>query len=78
MDRVFNHPQIKPRNMVVEVKHPTAEKLKLIGIPVKYSETPGSVRLPPPLLGQHTQEILSDLLSYSQEEIELFRHERVI
>jgi len=78
MDRVFNHPQINPRNMVVEVKHPTAGKLKLIGIPVKYSETPGSVRLPPPLLGQHTQVILSDLLGYSKEEIELFRHEGVI
>jgi formyl-CoA transferase len=78
MDRVFDHPQIKPRNMVVEVKHPTAEKLKVIGVPVKYSETPGSVRLPPPLLGQHTQEILSDLLHYSEEEIELFRHEGVI
>jgi crotonobetainyl-CoA:carnitine CoA-transferase CaiB-like acyl-CoA transferase len=78
MDRVFDHPQIKPRNMVVEVKHPTAEKLKVIGVPVKYSETPGSVRLPPPLLGQHTQEILSSLLHYSEEEIELFRHEGVI
>jgi len=78
MDRVFNHPQITPRNMVVEVKHPTAGKLKLIGIPVKYSETPGSVRLPPPLLGQHTQVVLSDLLGYSKKEIELFRHEEVI
>ncbi len=78
MDRVFDHPQIKPRNMVVEVKHPTAEKLKLIGIPVKYSETPGSVRLPPPLLGQHTQEILSDLLRYSKEEINALRKEGVI
>lgn len=78
MDRVFNHPQIKPRNMVVEVKHPTAKKLKLIGIPVKYSETPGSVRLPPPLLGQHTQEILSDLLRYSKEEINALRKEGVV
>ena len=78
MDRVFNHPQIKPRNMVVEVKHPTAEKLKLVGIPVKYSETPGSVRLPPPLLGQHTQEIISDLLRYSKEEINALRKEGVV
>ena len=78
MDRVFDHPQIKPRNMVVEVKHPTAEKLKVIGVPVKYSETPGSVRLPPPLLGQHTQEILSRLLHYSEEEIEVFRREGVV
>ena len=78
MDRVFDHPQIKPRNMVVEVKHPTAEKLKLIGVPVKYSETPGSVRLPPPLLGQHTQEILSDLLRYSKEDIGDLRKEGVV
>jgi crotonobetainyl-CoA:carnitine CoA-transferase CaiB-like acyl-CoA transferase len=78
MDRVFNHPQIKPRNMVVEVKHPTADKIKLVGIPVKYSETPGSIRLPPPLLGQHTQEILSDLLGYSKNEIEAFIQEGVV
>ena len=78
MDRVFNHPQIKPRNMVVEVKHPTADKIKLVGIPVKYSETPGSIRLPPPLLGQHTEEILSDLLGYSKEEIAAFRQEGIV
>ena len=78
MDRVFSHPQIKPRNMVIEVKHPTAEKIRLVGIPVKYSETPGSVRLPPPLLGQNTEEIIQDLLGYSREETEIFRHEGVI
>ena len=78
MDRVFNHPQIKPRNMVVEVKHPTADKIKLVGIPVKYSETPGSIRLPPPLLGEHTEEILSDLLGYSKEEIGALRQEGIV
>jgi crotonobetainyl-CoA:carnitine CoA-transferase CaiB-like acyl-CoA transferase len=78
MDRVFSHPQIQPRNMVVEVDHPTAQKVKLVGIPVKYSETPGSVRLPPPLLGQHTQEILSELLGYSNAEITAFRREKVV
>ena len=78
MDRVFNHPQIKPRNMVVEVEHPTANKIKLVGIPVKFSETQGSIRLPPPLLGQHTQEILSDLLGYSQEEIDALGQEGVV
>ncbi len=78
MDRVFDHPQIKPRNMVVEVKHPTADKIKLVGIPVKYSETQGSIRLPPPLLGQHTQEILSGPLGYSEEEIDALRQEGVV
>ena len=78
MDRVFNHPQIEPRNMVVEVDHPTAEKIKLVGIPVKYSETPGAIRHPPPLLGQHTEEILSELLGYTEAEIDALRKEGAV
>jgi formyl-CoA transferase len=78
MDRVFSHPQIQPRNMVVELDHPTAQKVKLVGVPVKYSKTPGSVRLPPPLLGQHTDEILSELLGYSQGEIDALRQEEIV
>jgi formyl-CoA transferase len=78
MDRVFSHPQIQPRNMVVELDHPTAQKVTLVGVPVKYSETPGSVRLPPPLLGQHTDVILSELLGYSREEIDTFRQKKII
>lgn len=78
MDRVFNHPQIEPLNMVVEVDHPTAEKIKLVGIPVKYSETPGTIRRPPPLLGQHTEEILVSMLGYTKPEIEALREEGAI
>ena len=78
MDRVFDHPQIEPLNIVAEVDHPTAGKIKLVGIPVEYSETPGSIRLPPPLLGQHTDEILSELMGYSNQEIEAFRKEGTI
>ena len=78
MDRVFSHPQIDAREMVAEVNHPTAGTVKLVGIPVKYSETPGSIRLPPPLLGQHTDEILSDLLGYADKEIGVLREEEVV
>ena len=78
MDRVFAHPQIQPRNMLEELDHPTARKIKLIGVPVKYSETPGSVRLPPPLLGQHNDQILSDLLGYKKEDIDALRDQQVI
>ena len=65
----FAHPQVVARKMVQEVEHPKAGKLKLIGIPVKYSESKPSVRLPPPLLGQHTQEILRDVLHYDAEKV---------
>jgi formyl-CoA transferase len=57
----FNLPQAAAREMVLEVDHPTAGIIKLAGFPYKLSETPAAVHRPPPLLGQHTQEILSEL-----------------
>jgi formyl-CoA transferase len=70
MQALFDDPQIRHRGMVAEVDHPTIGNLKLTGIPVKYSATPGEVRFPPPLLGEHTDEILSSVLGYSPERIE--------
>jgi succinate--hydroxymethylglutarate CoA-transferase len=64
--------------MVVEMDHPTAEKIKLVNIPVQYSETPGSIRLPPPLLGQHTDEIMSEVLDYSKADIEGLKKEGIV
>jgi formyl-CoA transferase len=78
MAGVFNHPQIEALDMVVEMDHPTAEKIKLVGIPVTYSETPGSIRRPPPLLGQHTEEILQSMLGYTEADIEALRAEGII
>ena len=69
MEDVFANPQVSARDMVVSVDHPTAGPVDVVGIPVKYSETPGSVRSAPPLLGQHTTEILSSVLSYSPSDI---------
>jgi crotonobetainyl-CoA:carnitine CoA-transferase CaiB-like acyl-CoA transferase len=52
-------PQLAARDMVVEVTHPTAGAIRQLGVPVKLSDTPGSVRCAPPLLGQHTEAVLA-------------------
>jgi crotonobetainyl-CoA:carnitine CoA-transferase CaiB-like acyl-CoA transferase len=54
-------PQALAREMIVETTHPTAGQVAAIGLPIKFSETPGSVRRAAPVLGQHTREVLRDL-----------------
>ena len=78
MQRLFDDPQVLHREMVVEVPHSTIGTLRLTGVPIKYSETPASIRLAPPLLGQHTDEILSDVLGYSSEQVEALRRHGAI
>jgi crotonobetainyl-CoA:carnitine CoA-transferase CaiB-like acyl-CoA transferase len=69
VDQVFKAPQVLHREMLVEVEHPTAGTVPMAGIPVKFSATPASIRLPPPLLGQHTEEVLASWLGMGSEEI---------
>ena len=68
MAEVYADPQIQARDMVVELSHPTAGPIKSIGIPVKLSETPASIRRPAPLLGQHSEEVLQEN-GFSAEEV---------
>jgi crotonobetainyl-CoA:carnitine CoA-transferase CaiB-like acyl-CoA transferase len=69
--------QILAREMVQSVEHATAGMLRVVGVPIKLSETPGSVRTAPPTLGQHTMSILREL-SIPDDEIERLRGARVI
>lgn len=73
IDRVVDHPQVEARGMLVEHEHPVAGKVRMVGVPVRLSETPGAIRTPAPLLGQHTDEVLSDRLGLDDEEIERLR-----
>ena len=70
-------PQIHHREMVVEMEHARTGVLKVMGNPMKLSDTPGELRLPPPLLGEHTDEILTSLLGKSGEEITALKEKGV-
>lgn len=78
IDRVFADPQVLERGMVVEMEHPAVGKFKVVGSPMKLSETPVRHRLPPPLLGEQTEEILRDILGYEKARIARLREEKVI
>jgi crotonobetainyl-CoA:carnitine CoA-transferase CaiB-like acyl-CoA transferase len=74
---VFRHPQAEARDMVLEVEHPSAGAVRFPGFPYKLSQTPASVRRPPPQLGQHTAEVLSELLGYSAHEVTGLRQRKI-
>ena len=70
-------PQVQAREMVVEVDHPRAGRVKALGSPIKFSDTPGAIRRPAPLLGEHTLEVLG-ALGYSGAEIERLKGEGAV
>ncbi len=73
IDKVVEHPQVAARGALVESTHPVAGTIRVVGPPVRMSETPGSVRLPAPLLGEHTDDVLRERLGMRDEEIERLR-----
>jgi CoA:oxalate CoA-transferase len=78
IDQVVADPQVAARDMLVDVEHPVAGLLKLAGIPIKMSLTPGEIKAPAPLLGQHTEEVLTGLLGLTKDQIDGLRARKVI
>lgn len=76
-DEVLTDPQVRYRNMIVEVEDPRVGKVKQVGIPIKLSETPGGVRSLGPSLGQHTEEVMKEL-GYDDVTIAQLREKSVI
>jgi crotonobetainyl-CoA:carnitine CoA-transferase CaiB-like acyl-CoA transferase len=77
LDNVLTDPQTQAREMIVDIPHPLIPDLRLLGLPIKLSKTPGDVRLPPPLKGQHTEEVLIGM-GYSIADINAFRARQVV
>ncbi len=72
IDKIVNDAHIAAREMMIELEHPVAGHLKMAGVPVKMSATPGAVETPSPLLGQHTAEILKELFGWDAQKTEQF------
>ncbi len=75
---VFAHPQSQAREMILETDHASAGTVRVPGFPYKFSHTPAEIQKPPPMLGQHTEEVLMGLLGYSSEGVEELRGEGAI
>ena len=78
MDKVVTHPQVEAREMITRVAHHITGEVEVPGIPIKLSETPGSVDAPAPSLGEHTTEVLTGLLELSLDEINTLKQDGII
>ena len=75
--QMLNDPQLAARDMVQTLMHPTVGATRVIGAPIKFSENAASVRTPPPVLGQHTDAVLSEV-GYDAAAIAALRQKRVV
>ena len=78
VDDLPEDPQVQANGYVTDFEHPQFGATKVMGMPVRLSETPGSVRFPAPELGQHTEEILLDVLGYDWDRITELRKREAI
>jgi crotonobetainyl-CoA:carnitine CoA-transferase CaiB-like acyl-CoA transferase len=75
---VLTDPHLDARDMIQRLEHAAAGAIKVLGVPIKLSQTAGAVRTPPPVLGQHTDEILRTDVGLGDEEIAVLRRDRVV
>jgi crotonobetainyl-CoA:carnitine CoA-transferase CaiB-like acyl-CoA transferase len=78
LDQVFAHPQIQHRGMRIDLPHPVAGQLPLVANPIKLSRTPIQYETAPPLLGQHTEEVLRDILGKGDADLQALRADGII
>ena len=69
VDQVYQDPQVRARDMTFDLQHPTAGPIPLVASPIRMSETPVAYRHAPPMLGQHTREVLSEVLGMTEDNL---------
>jgi crotonobetainyl-CoA:carnitine CoA-transferase CaiB-like acyl-CoA transferase len=77
IDKVVTQPQVQARDMIQEIELEGLGMMSMAGLPIKMGDSPGSIRLPPPRLGQHTSEILAEM-GYAQERIKTLAEQGAI
>jgi len=78
VDQLPDDPQVKANGYVTTFEHPGFGPTRVVGVPVRLSETPGTVSMPAPEFGQHTEEILTGLLGYSWDDVARLKDAKVI
>ena len=78
MDKVVTHPQIQAREMITRVAHQITGEVQVPGVPIKLSETPGSIDAPAPTLGEHTTQVLTGLLKMPPDAVKKLRQDGII
>ncbi len=78
LSQVFADPQVQARGAIVEMPHGTAGRVKVLANPVRLSETPADYRIPPPLLGEHTEAVLGERLGLDAAALATLRDKGVI
>lgn len=78
IEQVVNDPNVAFREMIVNLRHPVAGDVKMSGLPIKLSRTPGRASVPPPILGQHSAEVLESLLGFTKDKIDDLKQKGVL
>jgi crotonobetainyl-CoA:carnitine CoA-transferase CaiB-like acyl-CoA transferase len=73
LSEVLEHPQVKARGALVDMAHPRAGPVKMVGVPMRLSKTPGSIRRPSPGIGEHNDEVLKEVLGLDKKAIAKLR-----
>ena len=78
VDELPDDVQMRANDYIVDFEHPQYGTIQHIGLPIRLSETPGGIRTPSPELGQHTEEVLTELLDYSWDDVAALREKQVL